>query len=173
MKCCLTAQSKKNNIEVPVPTSISTVKTSATTASITFLSSLSSSSDEATELDTEMSASNMSATTPRSSTGMKQAVVPACKLKLTMKRVFAILHFSSASRQTTTQAIAADIERNDGLNQLQAVYQWAVSMGLFYKNKTELATKASLKFKVTVAPRSLCRLIHKKESAVVSKKHEI
>ena len=94
-KCHLLAQSKKKNFEVPAPTTISTVNSLATTTtSITFVSSLSLSSDSVTELDTEMITPNESATTPRSSNGKKETVVPADKLKPKRKRKRASAKFT-------------------------------------------------------------------------------
>ena len=64
------------------------------------------------------------------------------------------MHIAKASYRTPNQVVKADIERNENLAKLQTAYAWAVSKKDDYKNKVELADKASETFNVRIVPQN-------------------
>ncbi len=75
------------------------------------------------------------------------------------KNAFSKVLLAKNSRRTPNQVKAADIQRNEAISMLQSAYKWAVSEAKNFSNKVELAKIASEKFKVTVVPQTLRKLI--------------
>jgi len=90
------------------------------------------------------------------------------KLKrLPQTRATAKVHIAKASYRTPNQVMKADIERNENLAKLQTAYAWAVSKKDEYKNKVELADKASETFNVRIVPQTLRKLIREGRSQIM------
>jgi hypothetical protein len=77
------------------------------------------------------------------------------------------VHTAKASYRTPNQVVKADIERNENLAKLQTAYAWAVSKKDDYKNKVELADKASETFNVQIVPQTLRNLIREGRSQIM------
>jgi hypothetical protein len=67
-------------------------------------------------------------------------------------RAFAKVHLLQSSNQIPNQVVKADLERAEGINQLQRAYEWAVNEAPNHRNKVSLAKIASEKFNVTIVP---------------------
>ena len=87
--------------------------------------------------------------------------------QLQHSRATAKVHIAKASYRTPNQVVKADIERNENLGKLQKAYAWAVSKKDEYKNKVELADKASEMFNVRIVPQTLRKLIREGRSQIM------
>ena len=83
------------------------------------------------------------------------------------KRAFAKVQLSQSSRRTPNQVVKADVERAQGINQLQRAYEWAVNEASNHKNKVSLAKIASEKFNVTIVPQTLRKLIREGRTKIM------